>query len=425
VAGIAEDITGQRDLEEQLHQANKMEAVGRLAGGVAHDFNNLLTVICGYSQMVLDDSSVGQHTRHRQEQILNAANRASILTRQLLAFSRRQVLQPTLVNLNHLLANMIPMLEPLMGESIAIESEFAPGLSCIRADAHQIEQVVMNLAANARDAMPDGGRFRVETVMANAADAVHGNGGGPGKFVRVRISDTGCGMDERTRERAFEPFFTTKGLGKGTGLGLSTVYGIVRQNQGEIQISSEPGRGTMFDLQFAAADGLETSGEMAAGRAPKAMAAETILVVEDEPAVRILVQQTLQQLGYTVLDAGDGDEAIHMVERHAGEIHLVLTDVIMPLMNGRELAVRLEAIRPGIRVVFMSGYTDDVLASQGLSQPEVNFIQKPFSRSDLAEKVETVLSAVAGNRSIERTAAGSYRRSGGHPGSSPSESRGV
>jgi PAS domain S-box-containing protein len=396
VAGIAEDITAQRDLEEQLRQAHKMEAVGRLAGGVAHDFNNLLTVICGYSQMVLDDGPVARPTRDRMEQILNAANRASILTSQLLAFSRRQVLQPTLVNLNHLLTNMMALLGPLVGEHITIETELDPAVSCIKADSHQIEQVVMNLAANARDAMPNGGRFLVQTAMAASADARE-DGANPGKYVRLRISDTGCGMDDRTRERAFEPFFTTKGIGKGTGLGLATVYGIVRQNQGEIHISSEPGRGTAFDLYFPAAPGIEARSETTAGMPPKAAAAETILVVEDEPAVRVLTKQTLQQLGYTVLEASDGYEALRVIERHAGEIHLVLTDVIMPLMNGRELAVRLEVMRPGAKVLYMSGYTADVLAFHGLSHPEVNFIQKPFTRSGLAEKVETVLSTNKGD----------------------------
>ena len=392
VAGIAEDITAQRDLEEQLRQAHKMEAVGRLAGGIAHDFNNLLTVICGYSQMVLDDGSVAHSTRDRLEQILNAANRASILTRQLLAFSRRQVLQPTVVNLNHLLTNMIALLGPLVGEHITIETELDPAVSCIKADSHQIEQVVMNLAANARDAMPDGGRFRVQTAMVAAAEVQRDDvGNGIGKYVRLRISDTGCGMDDRTRERAFEPFFTTKGLGKGTGLGLSTVYGIVHQNQGEIHILSEPGRGTAFDLYFPAVPDIEARAETAIGKPPKAPAAETILVVEDEPAVRVLVKQTLEQLGYTVLEAEDGYEALEVVERHNGEIHLVLTDIIMPLMNGRELATRLEAIRPGSKVLYMSGYTDDVLAFHGLSQPEADFIQKPFTSSGLAERVETVL----------------------------------
>jgi CheY-like chemotaxis protein len=235
--------------------------------------------------------------------------------------------------------------------------------------------------------------------MAAAADAKRDDGAnGTGTYVRLRITDTGCGMDDRTRERAFEPFFTTKGLGQGTGLGLSTVYGIVRQNQGEIHVSSEPGRGTAFDLYFPAVPGSESTGDATIATPLKAAAAETIMVVEDEPAVRVLVRQTLQQLGYTVLEASDGYEALRVIEGHAGGLHLVLTDVIMPLMNGRELATRLAVMRPGTRVLYMSGYTDDVLASQGLSQPEVSFIQKPFTRAGLAEKVETVLSTEQGNR---------------------------
>ena len=398
VAGIAEDITAQRELEEQLRQAHKMEAVGRLAGGVSHDFNNLLTIICGYSQMVLDDGAVARPTRDRVEQILSAANRGSILTRQLLAFSRRQVSQPALVNLNHLLTNMMALLGPLVGEQITIETEFDPEVSCIRADSNQIEQVVMNLAANARDAMPNGGRLRVETAMAGPADGRSEMINGTGRCVRLRISDTGCGMDDRTRERAFEPFFTTKGLGKGTGLGLSTVYGIVRQNHGEIHIWSEPGRGTAFDLYFPAVPGSETRNDTMVDKPAKAAATETIMVVEDEPAVRVLVSQTLQQLGYTVLEASDGYEALSVIKRHAGGLHLVLTDVIMPLMNGWELATRLKTIRPGTRVLYMSGYTDDVLAFHGVSQPEVHFIQKPFSSTRLAEKVEMVLSMHRGSR---------------------------
>jgi PAS domain S-box-containing protein len=398
VAAIAEDITPRRDLEEQLRQAHKMEAVGRLAGGIAHDFNNILMIIGGYSQMLLDDHSIEHRIRDRLEQILHASNRASILTRQLLAFSRRQVLQPTLVNLNHLLTNMKALLVRVIGEHIIIETELDPAVGCISADAHQIEQAVMNLAANARDAMPNGGTFQIQTAMARAADVQ--NDGGPqkiGEYVRLRITDTGCGMDHRTRERAFEPFFTTKGVGKGTGLGLSTVYGIVRQNQGEIHVSSEPGQGTTFDLYFPAVPAAEARSESPSVQPRKTAASQTILVVEDEPAVRELVKQTLQQLGYKVLEATDGYEAMRISERYANEIHLLLTDVIMPLMNGRELAIKLETIRPTTKVLYMSGYTDDVLAFHGLSRPEIQFIQKPFTPSELAEKVETVLSANEGD----------------------------
>jgi PAS domain S-box-containing protein len=393
VAGIAEDITDRRELEEQLSQANKMEAVGRLAGGVAHDFNNLLTVISGYSQMLLESTSVGDPKRDKLEQVLNAANRAGILTKQLLAFSRRQVLQPKLVDLNHLVINLKAMLVRIIGERITIETALDPALGLIKADPHQLEQVVMNLAVNARDAMPNGGQFRIETARAGAVRSTNSEcPDDSGKRVRLTISDTGCGMDERIRERAFEPFFTTKGIGKGTGLGLSTVYGIVRQNQGTIQVSSQPGRGTVFELLFPLASDGEPDDDVPAKSKLKPEAGETILVVEDEPGVRALVRETLRQLGYIVLEANDGYEALKLIEQHRTEIHLLLTDVIMPLMNGHELALRTKALRPGTKVVYMSGYTDDVLAFHGIA-PEIDFIQKPFSSTDLAKKLGRVLSA--------------------------------
>jgi two-component system cell cycle sensor histidine kinase/response regulator CckA len=396
-AGIAEDITARRELEEQLRQGQKMEAVGRLAGGIAHDFNNLLTIIGGYSQMLLDGTSTTDPKRDRLEQILSAAHRASILTRQLLAFSRRQVLQPKLVNVNHLLTNMQALLRPLIGEHIAIETELDPEVSHIEVDPHQIEEVVMNLAANARDAMPNGGQFRIQTRMANLPDVqAEKSLRRLGRCVQLRISDTGCGMDDRTRKRAFEPFFTTKGIGKGTGLGLSTVYGIVRQNRGEIHLFSEPGQGTTFDIYFPAVLDREAEDDLPDSPLPKPEATETILVAEDETAVRELVKQTLAQLGYTVLQASDGYEAVQAIEQHTGEIHLLLTDVIMPLMNGRELVSRMKSIRPGTKVLYMSGYTDDVLAFHGIVPPEIDFIQKPFTPSELAAKVEMMLSADRG-----------------------------
>ncbi len=381
VAGIAKDITEQRELEEQLNQNNKMEAIGRLAGGVAHDFNNLLTVIGGYSHMLLETTYSGDPRRDKLEQILNSANQASILTKQLLAFSRRQVLQLRLVNLNHLVTNLKAMLERIIGERISIETALDPALGLIKADPHQLEQVVVNLAVNARDAMPDGGRFRIETSAVGAE---------PGKRARVAISDTGCGMEESIRERVFEPFFTTKGIGKGTGLGLSMVYGIVRQNEGTIHVSSHPGQGTIFELEFPVALEGELEDAVPAKSVLKPEAAGTILLAEDEPAVRGLVRETLRQRGYTVLEAGDGYEALKLLEAHKAEIQLLLTDVIMPLMNGQELAERLRAIRPGTRVLYMSGYTNDVLAFHGI-EPEIDFIQKPFTSADLAEKLERVL----------------------------------
>ncbi len=394
VAGIAEDITDRRELEEQLRQAQKMEAVGRLAGGVAHDFNNLLTIIGGYAKMLLDSSHPQDPWREKLEQILNAANRAGGLTRQLLAFSRRQVLQPELVNVNHLLTHMEALLRRLIGEDIAVETALDPDVSCIKVDPHQLEQIVMNLAANARDAMPNGGQFRIQTSMASAAAVAEGDRqNSDGTCVRLRISDTGCGMDNRTLERAFEPFFTTKGMGKGTGLGLSTVYGAVRQNQGRIEVSSEPGQGTVFDIYFPAVPESEARSEFPTDPPRKAKATETVLVAEDEPAVRGLVRQTLMQLGYTVLEAADGHEALRIAEQHQSEIHLLLADVIMPLMNGRDLAERLTSIRQDTRILYMSGYTDDMLAFHGIDQPDISFIQKPFTPSELAEKVAAVLSA--------------------------------
>jgi PAS domain S-box-containing protein len=392
IAGIAEDVTAQRELEEQLRQAHKMEALGRLAGGIAHDFNNLLTVICGYSKMLLDRSGAAGPNRNKLEQILNAGNFASILTRQLLAFSRQQVQEPKVVNVNHLLTNLEALLRPLIGEHIAIETELDPALCCIKADPHQIEQVVMNLAANARDAMPGGGCFRIQTSMTDLPGA-HTNADAPqtGESVRIRISDTGYGMDARTLERAFEPFFTTKGLSKGTGLGLSTVYGVVQQNQGNIYVSSEPGRGAAFDLYFPAVrEGLAEDRALPESPAEN-RANRTILVVEDQPAVRALVRETLEQLGYTVLEATDGYEALRMLEQDPREIELLLTDVIMPLMNGRELAARLLSMRPDTKVLYMSGYTDEVLAFHGFAHPEITFIQKPFTNPELAAKVELTL----------------------------------
>jgi two-component system cell cycle sensor histidine kinase/response regulator CckA len=389
VAGIAEDITAHRELEEQLRQAHKMEAVGRLAGGIAHDFNNLLTVIGGHARLLLDGAQSGDPARDRLEQILYASDRATTLTRQLLAFSRRQPPQSKLVNVNRLLTNMEPLLRSVIGEHLSIETSLHPGVGCIKMDPHQLEQVVLNLAANARDAMPNGGRFRIETSIADATEMQAD--GGLGRVVRLKISDTGCGMDNRTRERAFEPFFTTKDVGKGTGLGLSIVYGIIRQNKGSIQLSSEPGQGTIFELSFPAVREGETETKPPADRLLKIEATGTVLLAEDEPAVRGLVRETLERLGYAVLEAKDGHEALTIIEENKTPIHLLLTDVVMPLMNGRELATRLESIRPDTKVLFMSGYMDSEF--HGISELERDFIQKPFTAADLAKKLKEVLTA--------------------------------
>jgi CheY-like chemotaxis protein len=346
--------------------------------------------------MLLENRSAGDPERDKLEQILNAANQAGSLTKQLLAFSRRQMLQPKVVNLNHLVTNLKAMLERIIGEQITIQTAFDPELGPIRADPHQLEQVVMNLAVNARDAMPNGGTFRIVTSTVGVARST--NGESPersGTRVRLTIGDTGCGMDERIRERAFEPFFTTKGIGKGTGLGLSTVYGIVRQNEGTIHVSSQPGQGTVFELDFPAVPEGVSEEAPPAKSGVKPEAGETILLAEDEPAVRGLVGETLRQLGYAVLEASDGYEALKIFEEHKTGIHLLLTDVIMPLMNGQELTVRVKAICPGIKVLYMSGYTDDVLAFHGI-EPAIDFIQKPFSSSELAEKLAGVLAAARG-----------------------------
>jgi two-component system, cell cycle sensor histidine kinase and response regulator CckA len=292
---------------------------------------------------------------------------------------------------------MEALLRRIIGEHITIEAALDPALSRIKMDPNQLEQIMMNLAANARDAMPKAGLFRIETSMADATDKQGEDSPcGTGRCVRLRISDTGCGMDTRTRERAFEPFFTTKGIGKGTGLGLSTVYGIVRQNHGNIHVSSELGQGTIFDLYFPAVSEGEGESQRPASRLPKTRSAATVLVAEDEPAVRVLIRLALEPLGYTVLEAADGYEALQLIEQRHIQIHLLLTDVIMPLMNGYELAKRLESIHPATKVLYMSGYTDEVLAFHGITKPEIDFIQKPFTPSELAEKVEMMLSANRG-----------------------------
>jgi PAS domain S-box-containing protein len=391
VTGIAADITDRHELEEQLRQAQKMDAVGRLAGGIAHDFNNLLTVIGGYSQTLLDTTPAADAKRFQLEQILQASNRAAALTSQLLAFSRKQVPQPKLVNLNHLVTNMESLLRRVMGEHITFHGALSAASLYVQADPNQLEQVLINLAANARDAMPDGGEFRIETAMVDAPEGGAEGSMKEGTFARLRISDSGVGMNEAVLEHAFEPFFTTKGIGKGTGLGLSTVYGIVQQNHGLIHVSSERGRGTSFDIYFPTVPGGEEVKEPG-GMNGRLQGTETILVAEDEPEVRKLVRDALELLGYTVLPAADGYEAIRILEEHNEPVHLLLTDVIMPLMGGRELAKRVQSAKPGTKVIYMSGYTDDTLAFHGFPQGNSGFIQKPFTMTVLAETVRDALS---------------------------------
>jgi two-component system, cell cycle sensor histidine kinase and response regulator CckA len=394
VAGIAEDVTAHRELEEELRQAYKMEAIGRLAGGIAHDFNNLLTVAVGYLHLVLDATPPADPRHDKLKHVLSASNRASTLTSQLLAFSRKQMVQPRPVNVNNLLTNMEALLRPVMGEHINLTTDLGRDLPCVKADPNQLEQVLMNLAANARDAMPKGGEFRIRTALGSGR-AQAGSGRDMSPCVRIQISDTGSGMSENVLEHVFEPFFTTKGVGKGTGLGLSTVYGIIQQNQGTIHVSSTPGAGTTFEILLPAAAGNEDV--KPATSPPESLhGSETILVAEDEPSVRKLVCETLEQLGYTVLQAADGREALRVLEEPHRSVDVLLTDVIMPAMGGPELAKHVRSLAPGTKVIYMSGYADDALAVYGLPQPDTEYLQKPFTPAALAEKLRQVLSTVRG-----------------------------
>jgi PAS domain S-box-containing protein len=392
VLGIGTDVSERRDLEGQLRQSQKMEAIGRLAGGIAHDFNNVLTAILGYSQMLLADVEPGDRRREDIQEIENAAERAASLTRQLLAFSRRQVLQPQVLNLNTLIADLDKFLRRLIGEDIDLRTTFAPDLWLVSADAGQIEQVVMNLAVNSRDAMPTGGRLTIETAnielapeYANRHIAVNA-----GEYVMIAVSDTGIGMDEATRNRLFEPFFTTKGAGHGTGLGLSTVYGIVKQSGGNIWVYSEPGRGATFKIYLprAASDKVPT-----AQKPPvtSTRGTETILLAEDEDSVRQLAAKVLRSLGYKVLEAKQGEEALAIAQSQPQVIHLLLTDVVMPEFSGSELANRLVSLRKGIRVLFMSGYTDEAIIHHGVLASNIAYLQKPFTPDGLARKIREVL----------------------------------
>ena len=405
VIGIVQDITerkraeeAQATLEEQLRQAQKMETVGRLAGGVAHDFNNLLTVIQGYCDLMLAKMASDNPLRAKLEQIQKAGKRASALTGQLLAFSRKQMLSPTILDLNNLVTNLQVMLERLIGEDITLATVLQPGLWSVTADPSQLEQVIMNLVVNARDAMPTGGRLTIET-----ANLQHGQVQLPSKLgsmesavlsgpcVMLAVTDTGCGMNEETQTHMFEPFFTTKELGKGTGLGLATVYGIIKQSGGDIFVYSEPGHGSTFKIYLPAnAELIKQQMTTCTPTIPE-QGHETILLVEDEEMVCKLVQAALEDKGYTILEAHYASEALAIVNQYPGTIDLLMTDVVMPQMSGRELAERLVALRSELKVLFTSGYTDDSVVRHGLLTAEVEFLPKPFSPRALAHKVREVL----------------------------------
>jgi two-component system, cell cycle sensor histidine kinase and response regulator CckA len=392
---IAENVTEHRALEEQLRQAQKMEAVGRLAGGIAHDFNNLLTVIKGHSELLNAELRAGEQARKEVEGVIRAADRAVSLTRQLLAFSRRQLLNPKIVDLNTVVSNMEKMLARLLGEDIQLTTKLALRAGLIKADPNQIEQVIMNLAVNARDAMPTGGRLCITTSRLEIKNEFrHGEMSlDPGSYIMLSVIDTGEGMDAATASRVFEPFFTTKEQGKGTGLGLSTVYGIVKQSEGEIWVASEPGKGAAFYICFPRV--MEKTESLPEARPVEhASGKETILIVEDENDVRDVASTMLRRRGYNVVPAATAGEAEKLCQTHAGTIHLLLTDVVLKETGGLQLAQRLTALRPEMRVIYMSGYTDDVVLQHGIRNSQVAFLPKPFTTEELTSKVREVLDRV-------------------------------
>ncbi|AMV27255.1 Blue-light-activated protein [Gemmata sp. SH-PL17] len=390
--GVQADVTARRSLEEQLRQSQKMEAIGRLAGGVAHDFNNLLTVINGCSEMALGDLPSGGSARAFIHEIMAAGERASGLTRQLLAFSRKAIVSPRLLDLRVVVADLERMLRRLVGEDVALSVRAGPGAGTVRADPGQVEQVLMNLVVNARDAMPRGGclRIEIESADVSADEARTRPGAHPGPHVALNVTDTGCGMEPAVLARIFEPFFSTKGE-HGTGLGLATVHGIVQQSGGHINVSSEVGRGTTFRIYWPRCAPEPPRSGIRPAPVALATGTETVLLIEDEDGVRALARNMLRKCGYTVLEARDGDDAVRLAAQYPGRIGLVLTDVIMPRQNGRDVAARVAQIHPEARVLFMSGYTDDVIIRHGVTRAEVSFLQKPFSLTALATQVREIL----------------------------------
>jgi two-component system, cell cycle sensor histidine kinase and response regulator CckA len=389
---IAEDVTDRRALEDQFRQAQKMEAVGRLAGGVAHDFNNLLMVISGYAEVILNRLEEDHPLRDKASAIQQASDRATTLTRQLLAFSRKQLLELKVVDVNPIVSDMERLLRPLIGENVELSAKLAPEAGYIRADAGQLEQVLMNLVVNARDAMPNGGKLSIQTQKV-VVDEAHRRGQTfirPGDYVMLSVSDTGTGMDKETQSRIFEPFFTTKEKGKGTGLGLSTVYGIVKQSGGYVMVQSEKGRGTTFHIYLPRVEGTTEKHSAPVARAA-AGGTETILLVEDEESVRQLVRDTLEGKGYKVMEACNGEGGLAAAAAHQGRINLVITDVVMPGMGGREMVEQLAKTRPETKVLYLSGYTEDAIVSEGTIESGTAFLQKPFTLQNLSRKVREVL----------------------------------
>jgi two-component system cell cycle sensor histidine kinase/response regulator CckA len=394
---IAEDITERRVLEDQFRQSQKMEAVGRLAGGIAHDFNNLLTVVSGYTEVLLDQLTPAHPLHAKAESIQQASDRATTLTRQLLAFSRKQLLQLKVVDVNAIVEDMERLLRPLIGEDIELITHLEPSIGCTRADAGQLEQVIMNLVVNAKDAMPRGGKIRISTASVILDESYRAENifikHGP--YVMISVSDTGQGMDRETQARIFEPFFTTKEKGKGTGLGLSTVYGIIKQSGGYVFVQSEIGRGTVFTIYFPRVD----EPTEALGAAPAALVAaggsETVLLVEDEESVRQLIRETLESRGYHVLEAGNGQAALALAASRSETIDLVITDVVMPGLSGHELVQQLLSTRPATKVLYLSGHAEETVASPLAPHGPKAFLQKPFTLQNLSRKVREVLGPAA------------------------------
>jgi PAS domain S-box-containing protein len=401
IHAVIQDITERKrteeemvTLQEQLRQSQKMEAIGRLAGGIAHDFNNLLTVIKGYTQLSLVELNEMDPLKGNLQEIKKASDRAADLTRQLLAFSRRQILDFKVLDLNMLLQDLGKMLHRILGEDIELVYVLAEDLGKIKTDPGQIEQVILNLAVNARDAMPSVGKLIIETANVELDETYARTyiGATPGHYVMVSVSDTGYGMSPEVKEHIFEPFFTTKEKSKGTGLGLSTVYGIVKQSGGYIWVDSEPGCGTTFKIYLPRVEEEASVLHPTDDTSSLPCGSETVLIVEDEPSVRGLVVRVLRELGYTLIEAANGEEALHIVqEQDDKKINLLLTDVVMPQMGGKELADQLKIPQPDIKVLFISGYTDDAIVRHGVLEPGTNFLQKPFSPSALTHKVREVL----------------------------------
>jgi len=400
VQGSARDITGRKRAEEalrasqlQLQQSQKLEAIGQLAGGVAHDFNNMLTAIIGYTDLSLRQANLENSIRRNLEETKKAAERAASLVRQLLAFSRKQILEPKVLDLNGVVKDMQKMLTRLIGENINLATRLEDELGRVTADPCQVEQIILNLVVNARDAMPRGGKVTIETsnVTLNEKTALRHVAVKPGEYVMLAVSDTGNGMDHETQARIFEPFFTTKEIGKGTGLGLSTVYGIVKQSGGNIRVYSEEGLGTVFKVYLPRIDEASIATDKSAQETNAVRGTETILLVEDEETVRGLTRTFLLQAGYNVLEARGGEEAIQLCRAHPGLIDLLLTDVVMPEVSGKEVADRLLELRPTTRILFMSGYTDEAIVQHGVLDASVEFIQKPFTWVGLTQKIRLVL----------------------------------